>query len=362
MSETGTGPYPPGWLPDAPRTPSRRREGNARWFLPLAVLGIAAATAVAGVLILTEDPPAATAANTPARMAAPVVSAADPGTLASAADIGAVAPITSDVTCQSWNAIQRTVTTAQSNGWDQRDASIPGADWTPPQRAQYQQVGAALRTAADQAVDLARRTPHRVMRELYEAFTAYSRAYAAALDGYQPAQDAYAGASTAALQAISEICSAADGSSAMSRISLVPAAAPPTAPTPADDPTNPERFIPQAGPTCARWVPAEATLAASAQPWLGLNSDLPIAQWAPDQRAVLEAAAARFRESSNTLEADGRGSGNPVFEDFAVLAAQYFRAFAAAVPGYTAADRSLGMTGLRLDTLVSSACQAAAAG
>ena len=66
-------------------------------------------------------------------------------------------------------------------------------------------------------------------------------------------------------------------------------------------------------------------------------------------------------EPAGTLEADGRGSGNPVFEDYATTAAQYFRAFGAAAPNYADADRNLGMAGVRLDTLISAACQAAAA-
>ena len=65
---------------------------------------------------------------------------------------------------------------------------------------------------------------------------------------------------------------------------------------------------------------------------------------------------------SDVCAVDTRVSGNPQFEDFAVRAAQYWRVFVSAVPNHTAADRDLGMVGLRLDALVSSACQAAAVG
>ncbi|MCP9276942.1 hypothetical protein [Mycolicibacterium arenosum] len=365
MSDDGSEQFPPGWVPDAAPVPRRRPTGNRRWVVPLAVLGVVAVV-VAAVLIVTDDEPSpATVAGTSTPSSAPAAPAppsGDPTAIASATDTGPVKIIASDMTCQPWREIQSTVASAQSGGWDQRDPSIPGAAWTPQLKAQYEQVGTALRAAADQAVALARQTPNRVLRELYEVFTAYGRAYAAALTNYQPPQDAYARANTAALQAISEICAAADGGSAITRATQVPPAAPPTAPAPAGDPANPERFIPQAGPTCARWVPAEGALATAVQPWLDLNPDVPVAQWTPDQRAALQSAAAQFTAAATTLEADGRGSGTPQLEDFAVLAAQYFRAFNAAVPNYSAADRNLGMVGLRLDTLVSSACQAAAAG
>lgn len=363
-SSKQSGQFPPGWVPEAAPARKRRREGNSRWVLPLGALAVVVAVVVGAVLIFTrEEAPESSAATTPrAPSTTTTPSATAPTATASEGDVGPVAIITTDVTCQSWREVQSAMASAQSNGWDQRDASIPGAAWTPDQRTQYEQVGAAMRSTADQAVGLARKTPYRVMRELYETYAAYGRAYAASLADYQPVQDAYARTTIAAFQSISEICAAADGGSAISRAPSVQPAAPPTAPAPVGDPANPERFLPQAGPTCARWVPAEAELAAATQPWLDLNPDVPVNQWTPEQRTALESAAGLFGQAAGTLESDGRGSGNPVFEDYATLAAQYFRAFATTVPTYAPADRNLGMVGLRLDTLVSSACQAAAAG
>jgi hypothetical protein len=362
-----SGDFPPGWAPEPAPKSKAKRHGNARWILPLIALGVVAAVVVAAVLVINHDEePTSTAASTPARMSTPAPTtpasaSAEPNAIASAQDMGPVGIIASDVTCQSWREIQSTMASAQSNGWDQRDPSIPGAAWTPEQRSQYEQVGTAMRTSADKAVGLARQTPNRVMRELYETFIAYGRAYATALADYQPVQNFLAQTNTAALQSVSEICAAADGGSAISRAPTVPPAAPPTAPAPAADPANPERFLPESGPTCARWVPAEAALSAGIQPWLALDPELSVDRFTPDQRAVLESTAGQFTAAAGTLEADGRGSGNPVFEDYATLAAQYFRAFAAAVPTYAAADRNLGMVGVRLDNLISSACQAAGA-
>ena len=50
-----------------------------------------------------------------------------------------------------------------------------------------------MREAADQTVALARLTPHRVMRELYEQAIAYWRAYADAIPTYESVDDHLAG-------------------------------------------------------------------------------------------------------------------------------------------------------------------------
>jgi hypothetical protein len=66
-------------------------------------------------------------------------------------------------------------------------------------------------------------------------------------------------------------------------------------------------------------------------------------------------------DAANTVEAAGRGSGYGVFEDFATLAALYFRAYALAIANYAPHDYNLALTGLQLDDLIASACRAAAA-
>ena len=97
--------------------------------------------------------------------------------MASADDKGPANIITEDPSCAAWTPINQTFVEIQKKGWDERDPSIPATDWTPEQRAQYDEVGRAMRAAADQTVPLAKLTPHRVMRELYEQFIAYARAY-----------------------------------------------------------------------------------------------------------------------------------------------------------------------------------------
>ena len=354
--------YPPGWAPEPLPAPSTPRGRNAK-IVSLVALAVVVAVVVGAVLLFTGDdgsaptPEPQSATTSPA--AATMSSSSTPTVIASASDTGPVGIITTDATCESWRRIQSTLAAAQSNGWEQRDPSIPGAAWDPAQRTQFEAVGTAMRNTADDAVGLARQTPHRVLRELYEAFVAYGRAYADSLADYQPADDFLARTNIAAFQSISEICAAADSGSAVARAPVVPAAAPSTAPAPPGNPASPERFIPQAGPTCSQWVPAESALQVDTQAWLALDPNILADSWTPEQRAVQERTGALLAESAATLEAAGRGSGTAVFEDFATLAAQYFRAYAAAVPSYAAGDHYLALAGLRLDNLVSAACQAA---
>lgn len=356
--------FPPGWSPEQmPAPPAPPDDGRDKRTLALIALAVVVVVVVGAVLFFTRDtkhdsgPVAQPSADT--RPAA--TSAEAPATLESWQDVAPVAVITADPTCQPWRSIQSTLKSAQSNGWEQRDASVPRDQWDDTVRLQYETVGTAMSNSANDAVALARQTPHRVMKELYEQFIAFGRSYAAALVTYEPIDDTFAQANTAAFQAISEICAAADSGSAIARAPAVAAAAPPSLPPVLGDPSNPGRFIPAAGPTCARWVPAEAQRQASTLPWVELDPDLTREQWTPDQRAVADAATAVFRQSADTMEADGRASGNEVFEDFATLAALYFRTYVAAFPNYAPADRNLGVAGLRLDTLIASACEAAAA-
>ena len=62
---------------------------------------------------------------------------------------------------------------------------------------------------------------------------------------------------------------------------------------------------------------------------------------------------------ADDLEKMGRHSDNPMLEDFAVLSAQYQRAFVKALPTYTPADNYLGEAATFLASTVNSACKAA---
>jgi hypothetical protein len=65
---------------------------------------------------------------------------------------------------------------------------------------------------------------------------------------------------------------------------------------------------------------------------------------------------------ADELEQFARRSDNPVLQDFAVLSAQYFRAFVVALPTYTGNDSFVVNTAIYLPLFVDAACQTASNG
>ena len=78
-------------------------------------------------------------------------------------------------------------------------------------------AGEAMRTSANQLIPIAKMTPHRVMRKLYEQLIAYSWAYADAIPTYTPPDENLALVTNSAANAITSICAAIDFGSAPSR-------------------------------------------------------------------------------------------------------------------------------------------------
>jgi hypothetical protein len=65
-----------------------------------------------------------------------------------------------------------------------------------------------------------------------------------------------------------------------------------------------------------------------------------------------------MEESADRLQELGERSGNLTLQDFAMLAAQYRRAYAQSVPTYIAADNYLADAALYLTGVVRGACMA----
>ena len=131
-------------------------------------------------------------------------------------------------------------------GWAKRDPSIPAARGPRTVRSSTNRSDKAMRSAADQMVSLVKLTPHRVMRELYEQFIAYARAYADRIPTYTPQDDnSHLHQEVRRMQS-GEICSAIAYGSASARGPLVrtPVAPSQTAPIgdPARPPTVPHRY------------------------------------------------------------------------------------------------------------------------
>jgi hypothetical protein len=217
-----------------------------------------------------------------------------------------------------------------------------------------------MRTAADQVVALAKQTPHRVMREIYEQFIAYGRAYADSLPSYEPADDLLSRVNVSFSQTISTICDAIDLGSVASRASTVQSADPPSEQPGIGDLTQPRRFLTASNPSCAEWIANDTTFTTDTDPWAEIDSKIPATQWTPDQRGVQERAAGTFNTFADDVEKLGRQSANAVFEDIATLAALYLRAYSNAIQTYVVADGYLVVPSLRINNAATYACKAAA--
>lgn len=278
--------------------------------------------------------------------------------LASADDKGPVNIITEDPTCAAWRPINSTLAQAERDGWDRIDRSKLASEWTTEQRTQYEAVGRAMRAAADQTVQLAQLTPHRVMRELYEQFIAYSRAYSDAVPTYKPEDNYLATVVADTSSAIAGVCANIAYGSAQARAPLVPDADPPSQVGSAQDPNNPQRFLSAPDPTCPKWEPLLREFQADSTAWDSIDPSKPAADWNPQQRSAAESLIPVINNFAGDVETLGRRSGNSTLEDFAVLAAQYRRAFVQAIPTYTSADSYLSGVAVDLTNVIFDACQA----
>jgi hypothetical protein len=214
-----------------------------------------------------------------------------------------------------------------------------------------------MKRAANQLVPLAKQTPHRAVRELYEQFIVYLRAYAAAAPSYTPDDNYLADAVVNAGATLLSICNAITYGSAP-LVTGVAAASKPTSPRPPGDPTNPDRFITSADATCQDWVDRQNKFVADVADWQRLDPNTPGSQWTPDERAVNEAVFPIMSTYADAMEKAGQASGNPVLEDFAAVAAVYLRAFVAAGTNYVSADGWLSDVSFRLASFITEACQA----
>jgi hypothetical protein len=345
------GPWPqqPGYPP-----PARPPKGNVlKWLLGGVVVVLAIALAVTTTLLL-KDSGGGNASRTTA------ASSSAPSDVASANDVAPVSIITVEPTCSAWSPINNMVADAADKGWgNDRNNLGPASQWTPDQRAHVEAATEAMRRAADQMVPLAKQTPHRVVRELYEQLIAYWRAYADAIPTYTPPNDNYLADATVNLsETIRAMCSAITYGSAPLVTGLDPAPTP-TAPSPPKDPGNPERFITDEDGVCQDWVSRQDAFAPKIREWAQIPFEKPGSEWTPEEVALNNAAFPVMSAYADANEKAGTASGNPVLEDFAVLSATYLRALVAVGLNYTQADGWFGTAALRLASVVSNACQAA---
>jgi len=346
----------PPWPPGPPPAPGKR--GRARkWILGgITLLAVIAVTATITVVVSRGSGDGGDGGTTPP---------ADTYGLASADDTTAATIITEEPTCTQWGSIVEKLVQVQRNGWNRRDKTgsrdRSRDQWTPEERAQYDQVAQAHRRAADEAVAPAKQTPHRIIRELYEQFIAYARAYSDAIANYTPHDEPLAGVTISASRAITYICDAITNKTAAARVILIEPVEPPTRFEPLHDPADSKPFMPEPDPVCSEWDALGDRLEQSpvVQAWGQLGGGIPASHWTPEQRDIHLAAAQFHNEFADQIEQAARRSDNPVLQDLAILSAQYRRAYAAAMPTYVLDDAYLEAVGADIFSLIWAACLAA---
>lgn len=343
---------PPGWQQGAwsPQpTPPPQKGGSLKWLLvAVAVLLVIGITVGATLLFTRDNGGGGTTTST----------SGAPSDIASANDTGPVTIITDEPTCDAFNSVNNGLAELEPNGWGVKRATFgPASQWTPEQRSQVETVAESMRKAADLAVPLAKQTPHRVVRELYEQFIAYGRAYADSMETYVPQDNELASANINASSALIGICNAIDNG-ATSRSLAIESAAPPSSVLSPGDPADPTQFIGSFESSCQTWVERLDRFNADTVDWQKRDGTVPASEWTSEQRALAGATEPLLRSYATDIENVGRQSDNPLFEDFALSAGLYIRAFVSATDSYTSADGWLNYAGFRIANLVSSACRA----
>lgn len=348
---------PPPWGPQqqwAGGPPPPSGGGKAKWILG----GLAAILAIALVVVITVLVVRPDGGGSGSSNAGGTGSDSE---FASANDTGPVSIITEDPTCDAWNAVVGKYST-ETNAvkWDDRDPNIPASSWTPEQRSMYENVGKAMGEAADRAANLSTKTPHRVMRILYEQFIAYTRAFVERIPSYVPEDVNLAGASNGAGDGLAKICSAISFRVSQAVSPLVPTVEGPTKVPAPQDPNAPTELISGRNAICRDWESQVSKFADDTANWRAIDKNIPAKDWTPEQRAVNDAAGSIMMANSDEMERLGRQSRNAALEDLAVLAAQYRRAFVTTLPDYKSADGYLALSATNLVRIINLACKAAA--
>jgi hypothetical protein len=344
----GQQPYPPQAHWQQPPPPPQKGGGTTKWLLVAIAVLLVIGVTIGATLLFTRD---GDGSSTPPTSDVP-------SDIASANDTGPVEIITEEPTCEALTDIVNVLADAQQQGWsDERDSLGPAAEWTESQRSHVRAAVTAIENASDQMVSLARQTPHRVVRELYEQFIAYGRAYAESVPTYTPKANDLAGVNVSISNALQGICTAIDQGSARRSIAL-DEVGPPTTVAPTGDLGDPQRFLAgSATAACESWAVNDSQFLAGTNAWEALDTSVPASEWSPEQRQIQLDALPVISRFATDMETTGRSSGNAVFEDFAILASLYFRAYVSSGEAYVGADSWLSYTALRLNNAISAACR-----
>ncbi|MCW1825076.1 hypothetical protein A5731_28820 [Mycolicibacterium conceptionense] len=342
------GPWPPQqW--GAP--PPSNNGGKAKWILGGIAVTLAIALAVV-ITVLVVRPAGGDRQQSDTANGA--------SEFASANDTRPANIITEDPTCEAWGRISDGMEAA-SPGWNDQDYSIPETDWTPEQRAIFEKKRLALTEAIPGVTSIAKQTPHRAMREIYDQYIAYSRTVIDSIPTYSTKDNYAVGVSNQLAGSLNRICDSIYFRAAQQTAPLIPSSAPPSDHQPANSDMNsePERFLKVQDGACKDWVALAERFDKDSEPWRQISAKIPATEWSADQRTVMEAIVPVMTTYANNMEKLGRKSRNLVWEDFAVMAAQYMRAYVSGIPTYTVNIGYLSSASSAISNSVYWACKAA---
>lgn len=356
----GPGQQPPSWGQQPPLGRPQRGGNRGRWILGGIALAVVVGLTVVATLLVNSAGSGDTGDPLTSSSPAPTASI-DPSGIASADDDGPVEIITDEPTCATWAPINDTYVASLGN-WVNRDPSVPRSEWTSEQRSNYETAASVMSAAANQTVPLAKLTPHRVVRELYEQSIAYWRAYAESIQDYEPADDHLALVATSTANTVVNICSAITYGSAAARKPLIFGGdITPRELAPLQNPASPSQFLEEPLAVCAEWLDAVDRFNDATAEWIAVDGNIPASQWSPDQRRIYATVTAVMSRHANRIQTIGITSGNAVFADFSALAAQYLRAYVQAIPNYSPSDNDLATVASQVGAANTQACAAAKA-
>ena len=321
----------------------------------IALVVVIGLTIVATLLVTRDE----SGSGEPPTASAPPSTSADTSDIASADDRGPVGIILEEPTCASWTTISAAIAHSASNGWDRRDPAIPAAKWTPEQRRQYGAMSAAFREASNKAVTLAKETPHREVRVLYEQFVAYSREYASRIPDYVADDDQFVRTSNSLSATLNAICDSITFGAAAARSPLVTEGLPPPGTIAQPQLDNPSMFLKSPNPQCAEWLNATKEFTDNTAAWRTVDPNIPAPELSLEQRAINDAAMSVMDDFARYSLLLGRASENAVWADISALSAQYRSAYASALPSYSPADNDLQVAAASAAGAISAACRAA---
>ena len=352
----GQPPYgPPGgqWSQQpwgAPPPPNNGSKG--KWILVgLALVAIIAVSIVGTVLVLRPDSGGGNGQQSD--------TANGGSAFASANDTGPANIITEEPTCEAWVKIAHDMDAAAPD-WNKQDYSIPASEWTPAQKSVFEKKGAALADAIEKSLNLAKQTPHRVMRELYGQYIAYAQAVIDSIPTYSSVDGDIVGASNQFFSALNRICDAIHYRAAQQTAPLIPI---PSAPSDVQALNGEpilmsERFLNGDNSVCADWIAAAERFDNDTKDWREIDSKISATEWTPDQKAVMEAVEPVMTAYADNMEELGRKSGNRIWEDFAVVTSQNLRGYVETIPTYSVSSGYLASVSTRLANAIYWACKA----